>query len=398
MMKLLPLLFLPLFLYAATLQELIEHTKNSHLSLEAIKHKLSTFEEEYALSRNFANPELSLSIGDIQTQDITNRSLEPMQYTALNFKQKIPYFGKRDALSNKIEAQKNQITIHLENAKVKLIEAIKYTAYAIYDKEEKLKILHEYIELTQRNIELFSAYNLSDASSHMSLMNAELTLSQLKIKKSRLKSLRDAFYTSISYLSNMRVSTLELNIDVKEPMKLEHYINLVGANKNYLEKEAALHVANADVKVQELSSAIDPVVSVGYFYREKYKDYLSVGVGFSLPMYGSEALRQEESRKIVLEKSTQANDTKNRITAEIEAMYKKLHSAYEIYTILQDESLPQLEHMKDLSASALKSGGNLFVYIQMLEKKLALDEQRIDAITEYYKDITKLEALIGEIK
>ncbi len=45
-------------------------------------------------------------MSDIQLRDISNRSLEPMQYTALNVNQKIPYFGKRDAASQKIEAQK----------------------------------------------------------------------------------------------------------------------------------------------------------------------------------------------------------------------------------------------------------------------------------------------------
>ncbi len=112
-MKLFALFLLPIFLYATSVETLVEHAKNSHLSLEAIKHKLSTLDNEYEISRNFANPELSLSMSDIQLRDISNRSLEPMQYTALNVNQKIPYFGKRDAASQKIEAQKAQLNMSL---------------------------------------------------------------------------------------------------------------------------------------------------------------------------------------------------------------------------------------------------------------------------------------------
>lgn len=397
-MKFLVLLFLPLFLHATTLQTLIEHAKNSHLSLEAIEHKLSSMDEKYALSRNFTNPELSLSISDIQTQDITNRSLEPMQYTALNFKQKIPYFGKRDALSNKINAQKEQISMNLESAKVKLIERIKMSAYDIYNKEQMLQILKRYITLTKTSIDLFSSYNLTDASSHMSLMNSELTLSQLKIKKSRLLSLLRGDYEMISYLSDMNVTHLELTLHVTEPLSLAHYQAQTLQNSEYKEKEAALHVADADVKVQELSKYVDPTLSIGYFFRQKYKDYFSVGVGFSLPIYGSEALQTEVSRKDVLQRSSEVSDMKNRIDSEMAALYEKLQSNYEIYTILQNESLPQLEHMQSLSASAITSGSNLFVYIQMLEKKLSLDEQNIDAISNYYKTKAAIEALIGETR
>ena len=127
-MKLFALFLLPIFLYATSLEKLIEHAKTSHLSLEAIKHKISAFDDVYDVSRNFANPELSLSVSDVQLNDISNRSIEPMQYTSVSFKQKIPYFGKRDADSKKIEAQKTQVNMSYEDAKIKLSQAIKLSA------------------------------------------------------------------------------------------------------------------------------------------------------------------------------------------------------------------------------------------------------------------------------
>ncbi len=395
-MKLFALFLVSIFLYATSVETLVEHAKNSHLSLEAIKHKLSALDNEYAVSRNFANPELSLSMSDIQLQDISNRSLEPMQYTAININQKIPYFGKRDAASQKIEAQKAQLNMSLEEVKVKLTKAIKISAFTIWSLEEQLKIVDDYISLTKQNIELFSAYSVNDSSAHMSIMNAELTLSQLKIKKSKLDSALIGQYKNISYLSDMDVTSVEADMGMSEPHPMDYYLDAVNSNKTYKMKEAELEVASADVKVKELAGFIDPVVQVGYFRREKFEDYMSVGIGFSLPIYGSERSKEEVARKIVLSTKSETEDTRNQLSSQISAVYTQLQSSYKIYNILQNELLPQLEHMKDLTSSSLKSGADLFLYIQMLEKKLTLDEQNIDAIALYHQNLATLEALIGE--
>jgi outer membrane protein TolC len=395
-MKLFALFLLPIFLYATSLEKLIEHAKTSHLSLEAIKHKISAFDDVYDVSRNFANPELSLSVSDVQLNDISNRSIEPMQYTSVNFKQKIPYFGKRDADSKKIEAQKAQINMSYEDAKVKLIQTIKLSAFSVWKIEEQLKIVDEYISFTKQNIDLFSAYSVNDSSAHMNIMNSELTLSQLKIKKSKLSSALVGQYKILSYLSDMNVKSVEVDMSISKPHSVDYYLDSIESNKAYKTKEAELEVANADVKVKELSSFIDPVVQVGYYRREKFEDYVSVGVGFTLPIYGSERTKEEESRKIALSKKSETDDTKNRLKSQISTTYAELENSYNIYNILHEESIPQLEHMKNLTQNSLKSGAELFIYIQILEKKLTLDEQNIDAIFSYHKNLAILQELIGE--
>ncbi|DAB30971.1 MAG TPA: hypothetical protein CFH84_01130 [Sulfurimonas sp. UBA12504] len=90
-MKRYALFLLPLWLNATSLTTLIQNAEATHLSLDAIVQRVSAFDVSYAASRNFADPELSLSISDIQFDDPTNRSIEPMQYSAITLKQKIPY-------------------------------------------------------------------------------------------------------------------------------------------------------------------------------------------------------------------------------------------------------------------------------------------------------------------
>ncbi len=395
-MKFYILLLLPLVVNAASLESLIENAKKSHMSVKAIEHKLNAVDEEYLITRNFSNPELSLTMSDIQLNDYSNRSIEPMQFTAVNLKQKIPYFGKRDANSKKVKAKKNKLNMTLEDAKVKLVKEIKHTAYSIWQTEQQLRITDEYISLTKQNIELYTAYTVNDTSAHMGIMSAELSLSQLKIKKSNLESVLESLYKKISYLSAIDVTTISMDMMVKAPKEIDYYLNAVSSNKTYKSKEASVNIANADIKIKELASSVDTTVQIGYYHRENFEDYINIGVGFSLPLYGSERLKEEASRKIALAAKSEALNYKDLLTSKIFDMYAKLKDSYRVYNIINKESLPQIEHMVDLSSTSVRNGAELFVYIQILEKKLALDEQSVNSIASYYKAEASLEELIGE--
>ncbi len=392
------LLFFPLLVSGASLDSLIDNALKSHTSLEVIKHKLSAVSDEYELTKNFSNPELSLSMSDIQFNDPFDRSLEPMQFSAINLKQKIPYFGKRDALSNKVDAKKEKILYSLKDAKVKLIQAIKIKAYTLWQVEEQLRITNEYIRLTHQNIELFTAYNNTDSQSHMSIMSAELSLSQLQIKKSNLNSLKEALLKQLSYLTAQDVTNIELSPQIEQPKNIQTYLQSVEANTLYKQKQAYKKELEADVKIKKLQSYVDPVVQVGYFHRQSFEDYLNIGIGFSLPIYGSEDSKQERSRKMMLAQNSEVSDYKNLVISQIYKLYAQLQDSYRVYNIIQKESLPQIEHMFDLSSSAIKNGAELYLYIDMLERKLKLDEQSIKAVASYHKTLASLDALIGEIQ
>ncbi|EDZ63716.1 hypothetical protein SMGD1_1105 [Sulfurimonas gotlandica GD1] len=388
-------LLFPLLLSAATLSSLIENAKATHTSLDAIEKRLSAVSDEYDVTRNFADPELLLSVSDIQLKDPTNRSIEPMQYSAVNLKQKIPYFGKRDAASKKVDAKKATISFSLAQAKVKLTESIKLTAYSIWQVEEQLKITNEYIELTRQNIELYTAYSSSDAKSHMGIMSAELSLSQLKIKHSKLQSLLMGLYKNVSYLSAMDVKSIELSMEVSQPRELSYYMDATDESSAYKVKEAIVKEAEADIKVKELAKNIDPFVQVGYFYRESFEDYMNVNVGFALPIYGTQDSKKEASRKVSLATKSEVLDFKNSLDSKVVEYYARLQDAYRVYNIIEKESLPQIRHMFDLTNTSIKSGSELFIYIELLGKKLKLDEQSIEAVSAFYKANASLDALIG---
>lgn len=385
-------------LFAQTLDEITSSSINNHNSLKAIESRLSGFEELYELSRNFENPTLSLSISDIQMQDPTERSLEPMQATSIYLKQKIPYFGKRDASSSLIMAKKSVLLSSLEVAKSALVKNVKKTAYTIWEYEEKERIVDEHIQLIKKNIELSSVYSSSGDASHMQAMTMRLSLSQLNIKKDKIKTMLEILYARISYLAFMDVTSVELELKVLEPKSLQTYLEKLQNNKTYQKKLSETKAKSELVKVKELDSMVDPFVSVGYYYREVNPDYVNLSIGASLPLYGSESLKEQKVKKEFLESSILSKDFYQHLNAELSEFYSQLRNTHNTYEIISNESIPEIEHMFELSGSMLKSGKNLLLYTNLLEKRLGLYEQKISAMASYKRALCDIEELTGEIQ
>ena len=140
-------------LHGQSIHQLIDRSIQNHPSLQTIEHRLSAMDERIEISQNFSNPDLSLTINDIQFDDPTNRSLEPMQYNAINFKQKFPWFGKLDARKTFTQAQKSVMLDSYEVAKITLAEEIRMTAYTIKELEERIRIVNRYKAVSKQNIQ-----------------------------------------------------------------------------------------------------------------------------------------------------------------------------------------------------------------------------------------------------
>ena len=397
-MKQILLMLLPLLVHAAPLDVIIENALASHHSLQAIQERLYAEDYQVSATRNFANPEIAFAINDIQFGDITDRSLEPMQTSSVTLKQKFPSFGKRDAATERSRAKKLVTALSLEEAKVKLVERIKMSAYGIWEVDKELKVIGEYIKVTQQNIELNTAFSATRTSSHMGIMSAELTLSQLKIKKSRYESMRKTLYAKLSYLAGQAVTSVDVDLQVHAPKEMEFYTQKLANNRGYGAKSAEVQVAQSDIKVQALSGNVDPFVQVGYFYRQAYNDYVNVGFAMALPIYGTESDNTEAARKMALSKASESQDYFEQLRGDLGGLYAQLEDAYVIYRIIHDESMPQIEHMFELTGASVKSGQDLFVYIDLLKQKLALDEQLIKATVRFNMTEASLDAMTGETR
>ncbi len=384
-------------LQAQSIQQLIDQSIKRHPSLQTIQHRLSAMDERIEESQNFSNPDLSFTINDIQFDDPFDRGLEPMQFSAINVKQKFPWFGKLDAREAFTKAQKDLIVDSYEVAKIKLAREIRMTSYTMKELEERIRIVKRYKAVAQQNIELYTSYASTENKSHTSMMAASLMLAKIKIKYEHYTRILKNQKAKLKYLVQSNVSTISDPLEIKRPKSLESYLSKSQNNLNYHMKLSEQNIAEANKVIEDLSITPDPYLNVGYFNRSEFPDFASVTVGISLPLYGSEKHKAEAARKEALAAASASLDYKSSLESDITVMYAKLTEAYHIYNIIQNESLPQLEHMIELSQSGIQSGGDLFAYTNLLEQKLDLEEQRISIKAEYLRTQAQLKSLIGEI-
>ena len=384
-------------IHAENIQQLIRKGIESHPSLQSIEKRLSAMDEKISLSQNFDNPDLSFTVNDMQFENFSRRDLEPMQYQSINFKQKFPWFGKLDAQKKYTQAQKDVIFNSYRAAKIKLAEEIRMTVYTIKEIEERIHIVKQYIEVTKQNIDLYNSYASTQSKSHTSSMNASLLLTKVQIKEANYKSLLDSQKAKLKYLVQHKVHTISSRLHMTKPKTLHYYLTKLENNPIYQMTLSQKDVAWANRDIQNLDKTPDPYVKVGYFNRAEFNDYASITIGASIPLYGSEELKTEAAHKEALAAASASLDYKSALQSDIETMYAKLIEAYTIYNILEKETLPQLEHMFELTQASIQQGGDLFAYTNLLEQKLDLEEESVSIKAEYFRTQARLKSLTGEL-
>ncbi len=384
-------ILLSLSLQAVTLKEVIDRAVNTNPSLESISERIEASASMSEASGRFANPELSYIQNSLDPS-------EPMSQKILTLKQKLFYFGKRDAEEEVSQADEALMQERLAQAKVDLVYAIKQQAYTIWELQELYKSIHTYVDLTRQNIELFESYTSTTDNQHMGIMSAELTRSDLRIQESKLKAQIASAYTRLSYLAAFEVEDLQLDLAVWDLPEDDRLKETLENNRALAVKQKEVDKQHLLVQKAALNNYPDLTLLAGYSYRENFDDYWSVGVGMSLPLYGKEDHLEEAARKKALSAEHMKEDLRMDVKMQFKSTYAQMKSAYEIYHIIEDEALPQIEHMFELTSSSIATGGDLFKYIDLLVKKLKLEQKRIRAVANYSRADARIAALSGEVE
>lgn len=376
---------------AISLQNIIATSLAKNPSLESINERIHANKYNIAISNQFTNPELLITKNSLGSSQAMSKSV-------VTLKQKIPFYNKRN--TNKKIALAEDALLHekLNAAKTKLVEKIKSEAYTIWELGELYKIIDEYVMLTKQNIDLYESYTSIDENRHMGIMKAELSLSDLQIQKSVLRKKISSAYAQLSYLAAFKIEHLNIDLKIGEKPDLIELQKSLSDNPDIKIKDKELLKQNAKLKMANLNNYPDINLIAGYAMRENFDNYYTFGVGLSLPIYGTEDYEEEEARSLVLSIASQKEDTKISINSILESYYAQMLSSYEIYHIIEDDALPQVAHMFELSGSSVAIGADLFKYIDVLFQKLDLEQKSIKAITNYNLAKAKIAQLKGEMK
>ena len=379
-------------LHALSLEDIINKALEKNPSLKAIKNKISATKYTTLSSDAFYNPNISY------TQNTLSPN-EPMSQKNLTLSQKISFYGKRDALEDESKAYEEVLNESLKDAQAKLVRSIKDEAYNIWELNALYKIIEQYEEITKQNIALAESYTSTTPNQHMGIMSAELSLTDLKVQKSTLKAKISSAYAKLSYLASFEVKNLELELFMDKNIEsIDRLKSSLSNNHTLLTKDKEIKKAQAIEQSANLNNYPDITLLAGFSYREKFTNFWNLGVVVNLPIYGSEDYKEQESKQLTLATQSLKDDVNISINSQFKATYAQMRSSYEIYKLIQDEALPQIKHMFELSSSSISTGADLFKYIDILIQKLKLEQKSINALASYYRYKAKISELSGELK
>jgi len=378
-------------LFGLTLNEIIDRSLKGSPSLESINARISANKQDIKLANQFSNPKVSLITNTLDSD-------QAMSKTTLTLQQTIPFYSKRNSNRQVATAEETILNEKLTYAKVELVAAIKMQAYNIWELQELYKIIDEYVRLTKQNIELYESYSTTTNNHHMGIMKAKLSLSDLQIMRSTLKAKISSALAKLSYLAAFEVKELNLKLKISEKPELQNLQSSLTNNPALAIKKSELLKRNAQIKVASVNSYPDLNLIGGYNYRENFDDFWSIGVGLTLPLYGSEDLKEQKARSLALSLESQKMDSEISLNSKLKVYFAEALSSYEIYHIIQDDALPQIEHMFELSNSSISTGADLFQYIDVLVQKLKLEQKSINAISSYNRAYAKISQLSGALQ
>ncbi len=378
-------------LHAVSLNELIGTALLHHPTLQALEAKIEAKQSDIHIADRFENPQL------LMTHDTLDDS-QAMHKSVVSIKQKIPFFHKRDSKKEVFKAEQEILQAEVRTLKAQLVMQIKTQAYILWKLKASSHILARYIALTKKSITLNTAYTATDANGQMDIAKAKLSLAQLQIQKSTLEGKTAAAYARLSYLAAIPVKHLKIDLKMGTKPNLRSLRQTIQNSPDLLIQAKKVLKQNRELEREKLGSYPDINLMAGYASRDHFDDYYQFGMGIRLPIYGREKLAKEKARAMLMVAKTQKIDTKSSLSATLQSYYTQMLSSYQIYHIVQDQALPQIAYMSQLSGTAVSSGADLFRYIDVLFQKLTLEQKRIEAIADYHFYKAKLAQLKGAIK
>jgi outer membrane protein TolC len=383
--------------YCESIDELIHEALQNNPSLLSAQARVEQSRFQKEISRNFDNPSLQLQVNDIQTRDITNRSLEPMQFTTLSLQQKLPFNGKRDLRYEDAREQEVFAGLSLSQSKALLISEIKKEVYRLWQIREEKRIYHDFEIIVRQNGELYTALSSSAAAGrHMGIMSSQMDLSQIKIIQADLAQEKERSYANLSQLCVKRIDKVDVDLSMGQIEPIESYEKSLENNFGYRAKDAQLKSAGAQLRQSQLDAYPDVTVQAGYSRRESFNDFWSVGVNIPLPVYGTESVKEQINREKVLERSRDKEAAYLQLEASIRQKYAEMVKSAEVWKVIHDESLPQLNHMFELSEASIRNGEDLFRFTELLKQKLQLELQLARSLSAFYRAQAELDLLVGK--
>jgi len=331
------LLSLATFSFSENIENIVDNAIKNNYDLISIQRAIDVASQNILLSKKWQNPVLTLGVNDIHFDEPLKRDAEPMQAQYLGFSQVIPRQKKLHLKESIAKKDKEIIALSLEDKKLKLKSKIYEVSYNILLLEDKMKLLNSY----EKNINKLKKLSLSlykyGKSNQNEILNADVSLVNLKIQKQNLQNMIDNLYLKLEQITYSKIDSIDTKLNLKE-LVLNMNLN---THPKILQEELKSKKFKDFARLEKENEKGDIKLNIAYFNRDdKYKDYANISVNIPLSFYNSEKIKASKARIQAKQVSNKLEDTKRAMSTELKVLENSANNAYKNYKLINEQIIP----------------------------------------------------------
>lgn len=383
-----------------TIEKAVSLSVQNNPELKTLRYEIDALGAAKIQSGLMPNPEFAVEAENILGSKDFN-GFDNSEITAV-LSQDILLAGK---ISKRVKVAETNISLAEWDYETKRIEIITDIRKAfqqalavqllIEKNEELIKVSKEFVVNLQKRVD---AGKISPAE----VSRAKIILNSLRIDLNRLKSEYENYKSellSLIYQPDLTIDELigELEYPVDVP-SYDSLLNQLTNNPKLKRYESEYDKQTAIVNLEESKAVPDLTISVGFKRLNDAKaNTFLVGASIPLLIFDRNQGAIQEAKIRVDQKKREYFSVKNRLTLQLNVLYKRLNTLIETADQLSSESIPEAE-----DAFQIIKEGNLvgrFAIIDVLDAERTLFElqnQYLNIIGQIHSTQIEIEGLIAK--
>jgi len=381
-MKKIAISFIALFysslLLAIDFDEAKKLLRKNNKILQVLSNKIDISKQDETIKAKWQNPTINLGANDLLINDFANRNKEAMQTQFVTISQNIP-IGSNKGISVQIakkDTQLNKYALKYEILKLNSILLSYFYKIAIINK--KLKLIHRY----KKNIKEIRSTLLQQIkrnTNQIETINSDIKIAMLDIKIQNLQFLRATTILNIKELLNKQNIQIQAQLDRLKLTNIDGDA-ILKKHPYMLYFKEQIQKSKQNIKLQQSNRFKDIKLSVGYYQREQFDDYMAFNVAIALPIYNTEGKKINKSKIQYLKQKNKLKDIQNKFILQINTLRLTEKTSLANYKILNNKIIKLKKQIGKVlnsyssikSLSATKVIDNLNDIIE--QELIALDE------------------------
>jgi len=388
------------------LDKLVDTALNENPDLQAAKERWQLFEKKIVPAGSLNDPSLSFTLNNYPV-DTFAANKYAMTGNVLKLSQSFPFPGK---LAAKEEAASQQAIWYKgvwEDGKLQLARMVKEAYFSVYyftkalaTTEKNLKLLDDFITLTETNYEVGKGLQ-------QDVLKAQVERSRLLDRRYSLEQKRESALADLNRLLN-RPSTTAL-ADLTDYGLSEVDIPLEDLQKQaetnrpmFAAYTALVDRYKAEKKLAQLDYKPDFKVGLAYTMREPNRadngtDFVGIEVGMNLPIFRAKRVAAvEEASAGVQMALKQYDDFRNKVFFNIHDAYVQTQKQRDQALLYKSGIIPQATQTYEAALSNYQVGKVDF--LTLLDSLIDLYDYELDyykALTDGQRSLARLESETG---